>query len=261
MIGGAGPRRRMYLAGVAAAVAGFLVVVLVVEAAHRRSPSSSAVPQDRPGPVVLVPGYGGGVDGLDVLAQRLRATGRAVTVFRLPGDGTGDLRLQADALDLTVSALLRTGAPSVDVVGYSAGGVVARLWVRDHDGAAKARRVVTLGAPQHGTSIASLAAAFLSGACPTACQQLEPGSSLLDALNSGDETPPGPDWVSVWSTGDDVVTPPDSASLEGATDLTVQSLCPGRQVGHGQLPTDSVVTQVVEHAIGVAPYAPFTPAC
>lgn len=261
MIGGASPRRRMFLAGIAAALVAFVVVALVVRATRGGSPSARAVPQDRPGPVVLVPGYGGGVGGLDVLAQRLRATGREVTVFRLPGDGTGDLTAQADSLDATVTALLRGGAPSVDVVGYSAGGVVARLWVRDHDGAAKARRVVTLGAPHHGTSIASLAAAFLSGACPTACQQLEPDSSLLDSLNSGDETPVGPEWVSIWSTGDDVVTPPDSAALDGATDLTVQSLCPGRQVSHGELPTDAVVTQAVEHAIGVAAYAPFRPTC
>ena len=251
----------MFLAGVAAALVGFVVVALVVRAAGGGSPPVTGVPQDRPGPVVLVPGYGGGVGGLDVLAQRLRAGGRQVKVLRLPGDGTGDLRAQSDALDVTVQALLSGGAPSVDVVGYSAGGVVARLWVRDHDGAAKARRVVTLGSPHHGTSIASLAAAFLSDACPTACQQLEPQSSLLDALNSGDETPAGPQWVSVWSTDDDVVTPPDSARLDGATDLTVQSLCPGRQVSHGQLPTDPVVTEVVEHALAVAPYAPFRPTC
>lgn len=69
------------------------------------------------------------------------------------GDGTGDLRGQAEHLGEVASRVQQdSGAASVDVVGYSAGGVVARLWVRDGGGADMARRVLTLGSPQHGTS-------------------------------------------------------------------------------------------------------------
>ncbi len=35
-------------------------------------------------------------------------------------------------------------------------------------------------------------------------------------------------WVSVWSEADETVVPTDSARLEGALNLTVQSLLPGR---------------------------------
>src|SRR5262249_35319735 len=42
-------------------------------------------PQTRPGPVLLVPGYGGSNGSLDSLASRIRATGRAATVITLPG--------------------------------------------------------------------------------------------------------------------------------------------------------------------------------
>ena len=107
------------------------------------------------------------------------------------------------------------GAPSVDVVGYSAGGVVARLWVADGDGAGTARRVVTLGSPQHGIDVAGLAAVLAPGSCPAACQELTPDSPLLGRLNRGDETPAGPLWVSIWTTDDQVVTPATSASLDG----------------------------------------------
>ena len=140
------------------------------------------------------------------------------------------------------------------MVGYSAGGVVARLWVRDYGGAAIARRIVTLGSPQHGTQLAGLAGSVLPGACPVACQQLEPGSDLLDGLNAGDETPPGPTFVSIWSSGDDVVIPPESAELSGALNLEVQSICSTEAVDHSQLPTDPVVAGIV-----IAELAPGAP--
>jgi triacylglycerol lipase len=137
---------------------------------------------------------------------------------------------------------------------------VARLWVRDHGGAGKARRVITLGSPHHGTDIAALAGSALPGACPTACRQLSPTSGLLAALNAGDETPVGPTWVSVWTTRDDTVVPPESASLAGALDLTVQSVCPSDAVNHGGLPTDPGVQSIVLAVLASGPpTAP--PAC
>jgi triacylglycerol lipase len=85
--------------------------------------------QDRPGTVVLVPGYGGSQDGLRVLAERIRSSGREVRIVTLPGSGTGDLLAQVAGLNRDVDDALARGAPSVDVIGYSAGGLVARLWV------------------------------------------------------------------------------------------------------------------------------------
>ena len=68
------------------------------------------------------------------------------------------------------------------MVGYSAGGVVARYWVQDLGGRAQTRRLVTLGSPHHGTEIAELGTLF-AGACPVACRQLLPTSPLLGALD------------------------------------------------------------------------------
>ncbi|MBA3233781.1 MAG: lipase, partial [Propionibacteriales bacterium] len=211
------------------------------------------VAQDRLGPVLLVPGYGGSETGVDVLAAALRRVGRDVMVVSLAGDGRGDLRLQAQLLDTAVDAALeRTGSSSVDVVGYSAGGVITRLWVRDGGGASVARRVVTLGSPHHGTDLAGLATDLTPATCPAACVQLATDSDLLRGLNAKDETPEGPLWVSIWTTDDQVVRPPASAQLSGALNFSVQSVCSGLVVQHGDLPREPAVIAMMLRELGTA---------
>jgi len=252
-------RRRLLLGTVAVLLVGALVAaVLVVADRDGDGPLAAPAPQDRPGPVLLVPGYGGSTVALEVLAGRLRAAGRDARVLRMPGEGTGDLAEQAAVLDRAAEAEVDRGAPSVDVVGYSAGGVVARLWAAD-DGRSVARRVVTLGAPHHGSDVAALAGSLVPGQCPAACRQLVPDSELLTRLNR-DETPDGPTWVSVWTTQDQIVTPPESARLDGAVNIPVQGVCADAVVGHGQLPTDRLVQAVVLAALGSAPVTAPTPA-
>ncbi|MEV5572422.1 hypothetical protein AB0L06_20460 [Spirillospora sp. NPDC052269] len=212
-----------------------------------------AADQSAPGPVVLVPGYGGGTDGLAALAMRFERVGRRTVIVAPPGDGTGDLRKQANALDRRVNALLRGGAPSVDVVGYSAGGVVTRLWARDHDGAHKARRIVTLGSPHQGADVSAAGAALSPGACPTACRQLVPSSSLLRGL--GHRVGDSPEWMSVWTTRDQVVTPPESARLDGAINVVLQEICPDAATSHEDLPSDPLVGGIVLRALGGDPMA------
>ncbi len=245
MLAGLSPARRRLVLAVAALLVvavGALTVVLVSRAT---APAAEPVSQERPGPVLLVPGYGGSTASLQTLAGRLTAAGRDATVVGLPENGTGDLAGAADALDDAVDAALeRTGADSVDVVGYSAGGVVARLWVAD-GGADVARRIVTLGSPHHGTTLADLAGDVAPEQCPLGCRQLGTDSDVLARLNTGDETPEGPTWVSIWTTQDRTVTPPDSARLEGALNLPVQSVCARAQVGHGDLPRDPLVQAMV----------------
>lgn len=209
--------------------------------------------------MLLVPGYGGSTSGLAVLATTLRRKGRDATVVRLPGDSTGDLAAQARVLaGAARAALARTGATSVDVVGYSAGGVVARLWAKNDGGATLARRIVTLGSPHHGTDVATLAAALAPDSCPLACQQLEVNSPLLRRLNTGDETPVGPQWVAIRTTKDQVVTPVASARLRGALNVVVQAVCPGSTVGHGGLPSDPQVQSMVLAELSAADVRPLT---
>jgi triacylglycerol lipase len=249
-------RRRLVLAMAVLLVAVVVVAgALFVARALRGTPAASApaeVPQDQPGPVLLVPGYGGSVLELNRLASALRSEGKDVTVVRLPDNGLGDLRVQARTLAAAATAArARTAAASVDVVGYSAGGVVARYWVQDLGGRAQTRRLVTLGSPHHGTEIAELGTLF-AGACPVACQQLLPSSPLLGALDR-EEAQGSPRVISIWTTQDDVVLPPDSARLAGALNLTVQSVCPASRVRHSGLPTDPLVQGIVSAQLESGP--------
>lgn len=253
-------RRRLVRVAAIGALAVLLVAVVVAWASRDRVTPAA---QDEPGPVLLVSGYGGSTSSLEPLREALESAGRDVVVVPAVGGGTGDLEEQARALDdAAVAARARFGATSVDVVGYSAGGVVARSWVRDHGGASVARRVLSIGSPQHGTSVAE-AALGVAGSCPVACEQLATDSDLLRELNAGDETPRGPLFVSAWSTADRTVVPPDSARLAGAAlNLSVQSVCPDERTAHGSLPADPVVLALLASALGRAtPQAPTNVSC
>jgi triacylglycerol lipase len=245
--------RRWLLAAVVAAVLAAALAVVGGRVLDEDRPPVVAAPQDLPGPVLLVPGYGGATGALEVLAERLRADGRSAAVVGLPGDGTGDHAVSAAVVAARVTAEVAAGAPSVDLVGYSAGGVVARYAVAELGLGGSVRRVVTLGSPHHGTSLASAGALLAPDRCPIACRQLVPDGDFLDALNAGDETPAGPSWLSAWTADDQVVTPPESARLDGAVNVALQDLCPGVRVTHGQLPTAVVVSGLVRTALSAAP--------
>jgi len=232
-------------------VAVALVVLLALRLVAGGAGGGARPDQARPGTVLLVPGYGGSRAALSRLAARLGTEGRTAEVLTLPGDGTGDLLTQAGALDEAIRHALRAGSPSVDLIGYSAGGVVVRLWADRYDGAEVARRVVTLGSPLHGARIAGVGAALAPDACPRACRELVPGSDLLRGIDG--PVPEGLPWLSVWTADDETVQPPDSARLDGAVNVPLQSVCPSARVAHGDLPTDPAVTALVLRALGTAP--------
>ncbi|MGY2875073.1 triacylglycerol lipase [Marmoricola sp. URHA0025 HA25] len=262
MLDALAPARRRFVL----AVAGIAVVAVAVAggvALAHRAPSVSPVAQDAQPPVLLVPGYGGSTTDLAVLAKALEDAGRTTRIVALGARSTGDLHAQARVLDDAVREVrTSTGSRSVDLVGYSAGGVVVRVWMADHRGGDVARRIVTLGSPHHGTAVAALGADLGARVCPTACQQLAPGSELLRSLNARDETAAGPRWVSVWTSQDKTVVPPSSATLSGALDIPVQSICPAARISHQTLPSDPIVVAIVLAELGRSlPEKPGTDVC
>jgi triacylglycerol lipase len=240
----------LVVAVIVAAVSGYFFVPQTT--APEMKTKFTAAPQNQLGPVLIVPGFGGDTSVLTKLAERIRVTGRTVQVLDLPNNGRGDLRTQA-RLVAAAAKKLRGKAPSIDVIGYSAGGVAARLWLKDYGGAPITRRVVTIGSPNHGTQLAGLAFAVASDVCPTACQQLADHSPLITALNTPTETPPGPLWTTMWTTHDDTVVPASSGQLKGAVNTELQKVCADDVVRHTQLPNDPLVIGIVLGSIGLQP--------
>jgi triacylglycerol esterase/lipase EstA (alpha/beta hydrolase family) len=197
--------------------------------------------------VIVIPGYGGSVSMLDQLASVLRKSGRTTVVLALPDDATGDFRGQEQVLAAQVAKSMGAGASSVDLVGYSAGGIVAALFVADQP--SKVRRVVTIGSPLHGTGLAGLAAGFLPSACPQACQEMAPGSAVLKSLSAASPNVTGVPWLSMWTSLDEVVTPADSARFDGADNVELQSICADDQASHTTLPDDALVQGITVKAL------------
>jgi triacylglycerol lipase len=255
-VGSVSPRRRLLVVALAVAVILAAVGALAVAAGRGRPAGPGSVFGETP--VLVVPGYNGTPASVGTMAARLRSAGRRVEVVDLPDRGTGDLRASARALGAAVD---RTGAARVDLVGYSAGGVVVRLWLADPVEALRARRVVLLGTPNHGTELAGAAAALGPGLCGSICQ-LAPGSALLAELNRGDETPPGPRFFSIWTALDQTVVPPATAALDGAANIRVQDVCPSARLGHGDLVTSPLALGLVVEALeGTLPDPPGTDDC
>ena len=245
-LGGLAPRRRAF---VLVLVVLLLAVAALVAAgvAREYAVPAPAAPDDM-GTVVLVPGYGGNQSSLASLAIRLRVVGRPAVVVDLPDGGTGDLAAQAAAIDDVVRDRLRRGETSVDLVGYSAGGVAAWQYLETGRTAPAVRRFVTLGSPLQGAELAAAGGALVPGACPQACQQLAPGSALLTGLDA-DPRPSIP-WLSIWTDQDETVTPPTSAALPGIRSISLQSVCPDVQTSHSQLPTADITVGLLLRALG-----------
>jgi triacylglycerol lipase len=231
-------QRRRLLIAVAAVLAIALTAVVIATIGEGSEAQGT--------PVLLVHGYGGTAESLAELKSALEEVGRTAVLVQLPDNGRGDID---DSARVLADAVANTGAEHVDLVGFSAGGVVVRSFLRGFGGNDVARRVVLLGAPNHGAQIAAAATAADPESCVDACAQLNPGSSFLSELNAGDETPPGADYTSIWTAFDETVEPPESAVLAGAVNIRVQDVCPNATLSHGDLVEDPIAVGLAIEAL------------
>jgi triacylglycerol lipase len=106
--------------------------------------------------------------------------------------------------------LRRTGATRIDLITHSMGGLNTRYYIKNLGGTEKVEKWVSLGGPNHGTTIANLCG-------ETSCVEMRIGSTFLTALNEGDETPGSVSYATWWSSCDEFINPHESVLLSGAT--------------------------------------------
>ncbi|WP_330176541.1 alpha/beta fold hydrolase [Streptomyces sp. NBC_01498] len=197
-----------------------------------------------PRPVVLVHGtFANSVDNWLGLAPYLVARGYCVFSLdygQLPGvpffHGLGPIETSAGQLSAYVDRVLAaTGAPEVDIVGHSQGGMMPRYYLKFLGGAQKVNALVGLAPDNHGTTLLGLtkllphfpgAEDLLTENTPGLADQIA-GSAFLTKLNAGGDTVPGVAYTVIATRYDQVVTPYRSQFLSGpgVRNVTLQDLC------------------------------------
>jgi len=193
-----------------ATVALMLATPLGVERRPRRR--GATAPERRP--VLLLHGYAQHPANFLSVTRRLRRDGWSHVYTLRHAPMFGDIERSAARLGAAIDRIRDvTGAPAVDVVAHSMGGLVARAYVRARGSACGIARLVTLGTPHQGTHI------FRRLAHDPMLLQMRPDSPLLRRLASDDPVPTLVECVAIYSTGDAVVVPPHNGYYKGALNI------------------------------------------
>lgn len=122
----------------------------------------------------------------------------------------------------------RTGATKVDLITHSMGGLSTRYYIKNRAGIETVDDWVSLGGPNHGTTTANFC-------LETSCVEMRIGSTFLNELNAGDETPGTVNYGTWWSSCDEIINPDESVLLSGATNTAAGCLT------HAGLTTNATV--------------------
>lgn len=203
-------------------------------------------------PVLLIPGtvessaevYSWGYQRV------LRQAGHPVcTIDELPDYGLGDMQRTAEYVVHAIRTMHATSGQKVSLLGHSQGGALSawalRFWP---DLAAMVDDSITLESPYRGVTFGELLCRGL-GTCPALAWQVAPSSAMLKALRSK-ALPDGPSYTAIGSLTDELASgSPADWEMPGLTPLLVQSLCPGRIVGHITSLYDNAAYAIVKDAL------------
>ncbi|MEX0684127.1 MAG: triacylglycerol lipase [Dehalococcoidia bacterium] len=182
-------------------------------------------------PILFVHGYTSNASAWDNMKSRFIADGwESNYLFAYTFSSTQSNATVAQAVSQRVNEIrAATGAAKVDIIAHSMGSLSSRYYLKNLGGTTYVDDWVSLGGPNHGTTWAYGCFFF------SPCNQMIPGSSFLNGLNSGDETPGAVNYGTWWSPCDELINPDTSTILSGATNT--RTAC----MGHSALRTDATV--------------------
>lgn len=188
-------------------------------------------------------------------AKTLPTQGYDVCLVDLPDRARADIQMSTEYVVYAIRTMAAKSGGKIDVVGFSQGPLEPRWAVKWWpDVRARVDDLVAMAGVAHGFTETEV---ICSQSCIAPFWQMKPDAQFLAALNKEDESPGDIDYTSVYSRTDQFVwlagaggNPwDDSASIDGATNIAVQDLCPGRSVEHVQVIYDAAFYAVVFDAL------------
>lgn len=208
----------------------------------RARPSCRIFPDAPLPPVLLLHGYGCNSGYWSHLVPRLDQAHISHACADLEPLG-GDIDGYVPAVARAIEALCAdSGAPKVVIVAHSMGGLVARAYLRRH-GSARVARIITLGTPHHGTSLANLGLGVNARQMGRARTGAAPESAWLRALANDEDDAARALVTSIYSHHDNIVAPQTSSHLAGARNIQIGG------VGHVALGSNPQVVSCVLHEL------------
>jgi triacylglycerol lipase len=187
--------------------------------------------------------------------KTLPGMGYDVCLVDLPDRARADIQVSTEYVVYAIRFMAEQSHRKVDVVGFSQGPLEPR-WALKYwpDIRTLVGDLVAMSGVAHGFTETD---ALCSSECIAPFWQMKPGSQFIAALNNGDETPGEVSYTSVYSRTDQFVWRADgptnpwdrSAKIDGAANIAIQDLCPGRHVEHVQAIYDAAVFAVIMDAL------------
>jgi triacylglycerol lipase len=184
-------------------------------------------------------------------AKTLPGMGYDVCTVELPNLARDDIQVSTEYVVYAIRTIAQRSRSKVDVLSYSQGPMEARWALKWWpDTPTLVDDEIMMAAPNHGFRPGDV---VCQPSCIPPFWQMKVGSHFIGALNQGDETPGEVSYTSIFSRTDQFVQPAvgggATAALDGAANVAVQDLCPGRYVEHIGVVPDAVFFAVAMDAL------------
>ncbi len=187
-------------------------------------------------PVILIHGFYSDSYALTKVSDYLKNLGKSVYSIDLtPNDGSIPIEDYAEQLSQFINSNF-SPQQSLDLVGFSMGGLVCRYYLQRLGGLKRAENLVTVASPHQGTLTAHVT-------WYDACKQMRPESDFLQDLNSDEYTLNQINCTAIWNPLDFVILPAESSKLLAGNSVMIPC------VHHSSVTEDERVFEAIAKAL------------